>query len=165
MRIHILSLNTNKNMELVLDRFAKQANYTIGHLYVQLNEPVGKCVDGEYVTEDKRYLCDTLEPKRRNLKKEKKVPGRTAVPEGRYRVLITKSYRFGRWLPLLMDVPGFSGVRIHPGNYVTDTQGCILPGWNRKKGMVVNSRTAMQQLMLEMTAALDRGEEIWLTIK
>lgn len=157
-----------KNFELVLERIAKMQNYTIGCLYAKLEEPVTKCVDGELITEDKRYLCDTLEPKRRNLKKEKKVPGRTAIPEGRYRVLITKSYRFKRWLPLLLDVPGFEGIRIHPGNYpadTADTQGCILPGWNRKKGMVVNSRSAMQTLMLEMTAALEREEEIWLTIK
>ena len=154
-----------KTFELVLVRIARMNDHTIGRLYVQLQEPVGKCVDGEYVTTDKRYLCDTLEPRRRNLKKEKKVPGRTAIPEGRYRVLITKSYRLKRWLPLLLDVPGFNGVRIHPGNYPTDTQGCILPGWNRKKGMVVNSRAAMQQLMLELTSALDRGEELWITVK
>ena len=154
-----------KTFELVLDRIAKMQNYTIGRLSVKLEEPVGKCVDGKYVTETERYLCDTLEPKRRNLKKEKKVPGRTAVPEGRYRVLITKSLRFQRWLPLLVDVPGFNGIRIHSGNYPSDTAGCILPGYNRKKGMVVNSRAALHMLMFEMTAALTRGEEIWLTIR
>jgi hypothetical protein len=153
-----------KNFELVLVRIAKMSNYTIGRLYVKLETPVSKCVDGEMVSEDKRYLCDTLEPKRRNLKKEKKVAGRTAIPEGRYRVMITKSYRFQRWLPLLLDVPGFSGIRIHAGNYPADTQGCILPGYNRKKGMVVNSRAALQQLMFEITAAQERGEQVWITI-
>ena len=151
-------------MQLLLERIAKEANYTIGRLYVKLDEPVIKCVDGEIVTEDKRYLCDTLEPKRRNLKKEKKIPGRTAIPEGRYRVVITKSFRFQRWLPQVREVTGFSGIRFHPGNYPSDTKGCILPGWNRKKGMVVNSRAALQMVMLEMTAALDRDEKIWLTI-
>lgn len=153
-----------KTFELLLVRIAKEANYTIGRLYVKLDKPVIKCVDGEIVTEDKRYLCDTLEPKRRNLKKEKKIPGRTAIPEGRYRVVITKSFRFQRWLPQVREVTGFSGIRFHPGNYPSDTKGCILPGWNRKKGMVVNSRAALQMLMLEMTAALDRDEKIWLTI-
>ena len=152
-----------KTFEMVLERFAKMATYTVGHLYV-MQEPEMKCIDGQLVTEDKRYLCDTLEPKRRNLKKEKKVPGHTAIPEGRYRVLITKSYRFQRWLPILLDVPGFSGIRIHAGNYPGGTQGCILPGYNRKKGMVINSRAALQMVMLEMTAALDRGEEVWITI-
>lgn len=153
-----------KIFELVLIRIAKMNNYTIGRLYVKLDSPVSKCVDGVIVTEDKRYLCDTLEPKRRNLKKEKKVPGRTAIPEGRYRVLITKSYRFQRWLPILLDVPGFSGIRIHAGNTSGDTAGCILPGYNRKKGMVVNSRSALQKVMFEITAAIDRGEEVWITI-
>ena len=155
----------NKKFELVLVRIAKMANYTIGHLYVKLDRPVIKCVDGEIVTEDKRYICDTLEPKRRNLKKEKKVMGKTAIPEGRYRVVITKSFRFKCWLPQVREVPGFSGIRFHAGNYPCDTKGCILPGWNRKKGMVINSRTALHILMLEMTAALDRDEQIWLTIE
>ena len=84
-----------KNFELVLKRIAKMQTYTIGHLYVK-QEPEMQCINGELVTVTERYLCDTLEPKRRNLKKEKKVPGRTAIPEGRYRVLITKSYRFQR---------------------------------------------------------------------
>jgi len=151
-------------MELMLMRIAKQANYTIGRLSVKLETPEMKCINGQLVTETQRYLCDTLEPKRRNLKKEKKIPGRTAIPEGRYRVLITKSYRFQCWLPLLLDVPGFSGIRIHAGNRVADTAGCILPGYNKKKGMVINSRAALHMLMFEMTAALDRGEEIWITI-
>lgn len=148
-----------------MKRIAKEANCTIGRLSKKLDQPEMQCINGELVTVTERYLCDTLEPKCRNLKKEKKVPGRTAIPEGRYRVLITKSYRFRRWLPLLVDVPGFCGIRIHPGNYPTDTAGCILPGWNRRKGMVVNSRSAMQQLMLEMTAALDRGEQVWITVE
>lgn len=152
-------------MELMLSRFAKRANYTVGRLYVKLSEPVGTCVNGMYVTLKKRYLCDTLEPKRRDLKKEKKIPGRTAIPEGRYRILITKSYRFHRFLPLLLDVPGFSGIRVHAGNYPSDTQGCILVGWNKKRGMVVNSRAALQMLVNLMSAALDRNEEIWITIE
>lgn len=153
-----------KYYELVLVRIAKMENYTIGRLYVKYDKPVVKCVDGEIVTEDKHYLCDTLEPRRRNLKKEKKVLGRTAIPEGRYRIVITKSFRFKCWLPQVREVPGFSGIRFHAGNYPSDTRGCILPGWNRKKGMVVNSRAALQMLMQEMTAALDRDEQIWLTI-
>jgi len=135
-------------MNITLKRIAKQATYTIGRL----------SVDGE-------YLCDTLEPKVRNLKKEKKVPGRTAIPAGTYRLLITKSYRFRRWLPLLMDVPQFQGIRIHAGNYPEDTQGCILVGWNRKRGMVVNSRSALQMLMMRLTAALDRGETLHISIE
>ena len=151
-------------MELILKRFAKEANYTIGHLYVRLDQVIKVVVDGELVDQSLRYLCDTLEPKYRNLKHEAKIPGSTAIPVGRYRILITKSHRFNRWLPILLDVPYFQGVRIHPGNYPEDTRGCILPGWNRCKGMVVNSRAAMQNLMYEMNEALNRDEKIWITI-
>lgn len=155
-----------RTFELVLERIAKQANYTIGHLYAEQEPAIIKCVDAELVTEDRRYLCDTLEPKRRNLKKEKRVPHKTAIPEGRYRVLITKSYRFGRWLPQLLFVPGFDKVRLTAGNRSFDSVGGnILTGWNRRKGMVVNSRSALQHVMLEITAAIDRDEEVWITIK
>ena len=63
--------------------------------------------------------------------------------------------------------PRFSAVRIFPGNYPADTTvtAGIIVGWNRKRGMVANSRAALQQLMLEMTAALDRGEQLWLTVE
>ena len=153
-------------MEMVLRRTEKEAAYTLGRLSIELDKPVMKCIDGELVTETERYVCDTLEPKRRNLRKERLVPYRTAIPEGRYRVLITKSYRYGRWLPLVLDVPGFKAVRIFPGNYPADTLATagFAVGWNRKRGMLVGSRSALQQLMLYMTAALDRDEQLWLTV-
>src|SRR5262245_21836096 len=55
-----------------------------------------------------------------------KVPGQTAIPAGRYSMRLTMSARFGRVLPLLLNVPGFSGIRIHTGNVIDDTDGCIL---------------------------------------
>ena len=154
-------------MELILQRVKKEANYTLGRLSVKLEKPEMKCIDGELVTEKERYLCDTLEPKRRNLKKERLVPYHTAIPEGSYRVFITKSYQYGRWLPLILDVPGFKGVRIFPGNTPRDTavRPGFIVGWRHHyDSKVVNSRAALHLLMFEMTAALDRDEPLWLTI-
>ena len=151
-------------MELILKRFAKKANYTIGHLYVRLDEVMKVVVDGELVDQDLRYLCDTLEPQYRNLKHEAKVPGSTAIPAGRYQILITKSHRFGSWLPLLLNVPYFKGVRIHAGNYPEDTRGCILVGFNKRKGMVIQSRATMHNLMYEINQALNRHEQIWINV-
>ena len=98
-------------MEMTLTRTAKRKTYTIGCL----------AIDGT-------YFCDTLEPAWRDLKKKHKVKGHTAIPEGRYPVVITWSPKFGQWLPLLLHVPLFEGIRIHAGNTEADTAGCILPG-------------------------------------
>ena len=129
------------------------------------------------------YFCDTLEPTWRNLngialkpeevnakysrqsgKVARKIPGHTAIPEGSYRVLVTLSPRFKEWLPYVQGVPGFEGIRIHAGNYPDDTQGCILVGENKVKGMVVNSRIWLTRLKKRIQAAENQGEGIWITI-
>lgn len=127
-----------------MTRIAKKDGYTIGRL----------AIGGQ-------YFCDPLEPQWRNLAGGvAKVPGRTAIGEGAYPVVITKSPRFRRWLPLLLGVPRFSGIRIHAGNTADDTEGCILVGWNRLRGRLVNSRSALTLLMNRMVEALARGEKI-----
>lgn len=137
-------------MELTLKRTAKRKGYTIGRL----------AIDG-------RPFCDTLEPTWRDIgwgRPGRKVKGRTAIPDGRYPVVITKSSRFGAWLPLLVGVPMFKGIRIHAGNTAADTEGCILVGQNLKKGMVVNSRIWLHRLIKAMTEARSRDEPLWITI-
>ena len=86
----------------------------------------------------------------------------TAIPEGRYPLVMTKSMRFKKWLPLLLGVPGFSGVRIHAGNTAKDTQGCILVGENKKVGMVVNSRIWLQRLIVKFIHARDKDEAVYI---
>ena len=113
-------------------------------------------------------LCDTLEPTWRDIRrggKGRKVKGRTAIPEGRYPVVITFSEKFQKWLPLLLHVPKFTGVRIHAGNRPEDTEGCILVGENLVEDMVLNSATWVHRVKQRIVEAKDRGEGVWITIK
>ena len=148
-------------MELILERIAKRKTYTIGHLYIQ------KRVDDEYLagTADD-YFCDTLEPTWRDYEHGAyKVKGRSAIPEGRYAVVISYSPKFKQWLPILLGVPKFEGIRIHAGNTAKDTEGCILVGKNREVGKVLDSRKWLYELKQKIVEAKDRGEAVWLTIK
>ena len=122
-------------MKLELKRIVKKADYTIGKLYV-----------------DGKYFCDTLEDKVRDLSKENKVYGQTAIPAGKYEIEMVNSPKFsprfdGARLPLLMDVPQFKGILIHSGNTTADTLGCILVGKNKIIGGLVNSKDTMLSLL------------------
>lgn len=107
------------------------------------------------------HECFTLEDA---VREGPKVPGRTAIPTGRYEVAVTLSQRFGRQLPILLDVTGFSGVRIHPGNTAADTEGCILVGHSRGLDSVLDSRLAMAALQPKIAGAIGRGERVWVTV-
>ena len=154
-------------MELTLERKWPKATYTISNLLV----------NGE-------FFCNVLEDTDRGLWiydpidkiKEVKIPGETAIPKGRYLVnmdvlspkysqiayyrKLTKGY-----MPRLRNVPGFSGILIHPGNSPEDTCGCLLPGKNTVKGRVTNSRYWFEKLFRLMKDAHDRGEHIFITIR
>ncbi len=111
------------------------------------------------------YFCDTLEPTWRDYRNGgRKIKGRSAIPEGRYAVVITWSPRLKEWLPLLLGVPMFSGIRIHSGNTAKDTEGCILVGQNLKRGMVLNSRIWLKRLKDKIVEAKARGEGVWITV-
>lgn len=136
-----------EGMELVVKRVALREGYTIGRLYV-----------------DGVYWCDTLEDQVRDLEREAKVPGGTAIPAGRYAVVVNRSPKFGRLLPRLVGVPGFEGVLIHRGNTAADTAGCILPGENRAVGKVLNSTYWEKRITEHLLGAQGRGERIELII-
>jgi len=97
---------------------------------------------GEMYIDGEKY-CYTLEDPVRDTK----IPGLTAIPKGHYRIVITHSPKFGRDLPLLLDVPNYEGIRIHPGNDATDTAGCILVGKTCGKNFIGGSRKAFAALM------------------
>ena len=152
-------------MELLLTRIAKRKTYTIGKLFIR------RQVMDEYLpgTADD-YFCDTLEPTWRDYKNGAyKVKGRSAIPEGRYAVVISFSPKFKQWLPILLGGPEFNrkwqGIRIHAGNCSEDTEGCILVGKNREVGKVLNSRIWLHRLKQKIVEAKGRGEAVWLTVK
>lgn len=117
-------------MKLLLQRIAFREAYTIGRLYIN-----GK------------YFCDTLEDKVRDLTKEKKIPGQTAIPAGTYNIIVNYSPKFKRKLPRLLNVPHFEGILIHRGNTDKDTSGCILVGENKEVGKVINSTGYEEKLI------------------
>ena len=148
-------------MELVLKRIAKKRDYTIGQLFVK-EDVIDEYSTGEKLT----YLCDTLEPTWRDYAKgARKIKGKSAIPEGRYPVVITYSQKFKQWLPLLLGVLNFLGVRIHAGNTVKDTQGCILVGENREVGKVLNSRKHVKIVKEKIVEAKEKGEGVWIEIR
>ena len=123
-------------MNIVLKRIALRDTYTIGRLYI-----------------DGKYICDTVEDKVRDINKngkfdeeEKKVYGETAIPYGTYEVKWTYSPRFKKYMPELLNVPSFSGIRIHSGNTAADSLGCIIVGENKVVGKVINSRATVNKL-------------------
>lgn len=194
-------------MDVKVERKYKKETYTVGNLYYRKDE------NSEWT-----FLCNTLEDRDRGLTsnmseeeiKSKKVYAQTAIPSGNYTVtlkVVSPRLKNSSWakpengrVPRILNVKGFSGVLIHPGNYAgfetlykkmlipegkpilksseyfktndavnkelnkyginlpngkykiktmgdmyeiysikDDTEGCILLGENKAKGMVLNS--------------------------
>lgn len=153
-------------MKLKVDRRWKADTYTIDAFFV----------DGirfyEMVEDKDRGLNSAMPLSEINAKK---VYGETAIPTGTYKVILSVSNHFktrswakkyGGLVPELVNVPGFSGVRLHPGNTAQDSLGCLLPGENKIKGGVINSTKRYYELMDKyLVPAWSRKEEITITIK
>ncbi len=133
--------------------------YTIGKMYV-----------------NKEYHCDTLEDPVRDLSDinhdgdfddngEGKIYGQTAIPYGTYRVLVNYSPKLKRRLPILLDVTGFTGIRIHSVNTAKNTEGCIGIGQNKSKGRLVNGPYYETRLVQMIDEARDNGIQTYITIK
>lgn len=143
-------------MNLLLTRKVRTSQSTIGTLQI---DGVIEC----YILEDvDRGL--TADMSLMELQ-QKKVFGLTAIPAGKYRVIVNYSNRFKRNLPLLLNVPGFDGIRIHPGNCAADTEGCLLPGTAPKDNWVSNSKIAFEHLFQKIIDAVNRQEDVFITIQ
>lgn len=132
-------------MRLKLERTWCGAACTIGTMYV-----------------DGKAECFTLEDVVRP--DGVKVYGETAIPAGVYGVIVTPSNRFKRDLPLVENVPGFEGIRIHPGNTAADTQGCILVGVAKTPTSVTHSREAFDRLFQKIKESIGAGEKVTLEV-
>lgn len=160
-------------MKLKLERTALKSTYTIGHLY--------------YIAESgaKVYICDVVEDKVRDLNKngkfdngEVKIKGQTAIPYGTYEVAMnTESPKFSNfakypyakkyngYMPRLLKVPHFEGILIHPGSSANSSAGCLIVGYNKVVGGVVDSQKAFFRLMdTYLVPAKERGETITIEI-
>lgn len=151
-------------MELQLKRIYKGSNYTIGHLYI-----------------NNVYCCDTIEDVDRGLSdtmteeqiRKIKVKSQTAIPTGRYRVTLNvvspkfflkpyyKAYCGGK-LPRLLNVKGFDGILMHKGVNQNSSAGCIIVGYNKIKGQVVDSQKAFEKLYSQLKSSKDN---IYITIE
>lgn len=140
-------------MELLLERSLKGDICTIGSLFI-----------------DDQFECYSLEDKVRQVYgvpvEKWKIQNQTAIPTGRYEVIISLSARFGFNTPLLLNVPGYTGIRIHKGNYAGDTDGCILVGEDKleDKNMITSSELAFEALMAKLVPVLGKGEKVYITV-
>ena len=132
-------------MKLKIIRKKSANDATIGSLYI---DDVFEC-----------YTCeDIIRPP------SVKVNGKTAIPPGIYEVVITMSNRFKKLMPLLLRVPGFEGIRIHPGNTSADTEGCILVGQAATINTVKSSVLAYVPLLIKIQNALKAKQRVFIEI-
>ena len=134
-------------------RIANRPNYCIGKLYI-----------------DGVYFCDVIEDTDRGLDDKmseseilkKKIKGQTAIPTGVYNVYITWSPKYKKPMPLIENVKGYSGIRIHSGNTAKDTEGCLIVGKNKEVGKVLESRVTYNALFKILN---DTDEKIIIDIR
>jgi hypothetical protein len=99
-----------------------------------------------------------------------KVYGKTCIPYGRYEIVITQSPRFTKlrkkpvFLPQLLDVKGFSGIRIHPANYASQLEGCLAPGLRSTANSVIDSRKAHEFLFEKINLSIRDGQRVYINI-
>lgn len=141
-------------MELVLQRRPSLGGTTFGDLSI-----------------DGIFQCHTLEDQVREIVGQPvsawKVPTVTAIPQGRYRLALVDSGRFGPDTLSLEDVPGFENIRIHSGNAAADTEGCLLVGEkiNDQTVMLEQSRVALAKLKEKLIPVIKGSYPVFITIE
>ena len=128
--------------------------YTLGELYI-----------------NDKFFCYTMEDTDRGIDenhptgaiKQIKVPKRTAIPYGDYRIMLSFSKKLKRFLPLLLDVPAFRGIRIHKGSTHEWSSGCILVGMKKGNGKLLDILEAERKL-IEVLKSVNETEAIYIKI-
>ena len=140
------------NLQLIRKEFTSES--TIDELFIDGNF---FCYTLEDVVRDKNNDGDLDD------KGEEKVYGKTAIPKGKYEIIINYSERFKQQMPLLLNVKGFEGIRIHKGNSAVDTHGCLLLGKSKSKDFIGVSNLAYNEFMTTLKKAT-KGEKIFIQI-
>lgn len=141
-------------MDILVDRAPSSGGFTRGDLFV-----------------NGAHFCFTIEDQVREIAGEPvsqwKIQDKTAIPSGHYAVIFDYSPHFNRDMMHILDVPCFEGVRIHSGNGPADTEGCILVGDQKTSAGVSGGkiRGVLSKLEAMVQAALDNGEQCWITVK
>lgn len=138
------------------------------YLFLQRDTLFESCTFGILYVDDVEE-CQTLEDTDRELEinPSGKIRGQTAIPRGTYNLIIDYSSRFKQEMPHILDVPGFEGIRIHPGNTKEDTEGCILVGMQRdlEGKRVLKSRVAYNNLFKKLAFAFESGDDIYFRVR
>lgn len=93
-----------------------------------------------------------------------KIPKETAIPAGEYQVTLDYSEHFKEIMPHILDVPRFSGVRIHKGNRADQTEGCILVGLGKGEDLVYNCSPVYDYIYGSIEEALRKKEKVTIWI-
>ena len=159
-------------MIITLKRIFCKGTFTLGALQIQTES------NNDFRTS--KYFCDTLEPHAIDWRREEKVAGKTAIPTGRYRVVMSYSKTYKRRMPYLLNVPHFTGIMIHTGNSADDTRGCILVGKTVRPqkpeeenpsgeatviGRLTDSRITFNRLYELIREAMKKGESVVVEVR
>ncbi|MEO0626205.1 MAG: DUF5675 family protein [Bacteroidota bacterium] len=121
------------------------------------------------------HLCYIIEDGHR----DSKVAGETRIPSGRYEIIPRREGGFynrytARWphhsfVPWLIDVPGFTWILIHIGNFIGNTRGCLLTNTEYRRNKQGNfyglhSTDAYLRVYEFLESMFNAGERIFITI-
>jgi Family of unknown function (DUF5675) len=146
-------------MNLKVIRDVRSNKFTLGTFYVNGTKLGFTCEDTD------RILEDDKDSDGNTIDKGEKIYGQTAIPLGTYKVILSFSHHFQKLMPEVLEVPQFTGIRIHGGNAPIDTFGCILLGSVRTQEGTANCKVVNDRLISMLQDAEDRGEVVWLTVE